>query len=68
MERIVIGGKTQAKLDGERTIAAQQTASDEARACLRDTDWYVLRLVETGAEIPDEIREKRQAARGGVTP
>lgn len=30
---------------------------------LDSTDWYAARLAETGAAIPDNVREKRAAAR-----
>lgn len=65
-ERIKIGGKTQKQLDAEHAAEEQVRMSEEARAYLRDTDWYVLRLVETNVIIPREVREKRQAARDRV--
>lgn len=34
-----------------------------ARAYLSSTDWYVVRRSETGEEIPQEILDKRAAAR-----
>ena len=30
---------------------------------LHSTDWYVIRFIETGIEIPEAIKEARQAAR-----
>lgn len=30
---------------------------------LRNTDWYVIRSLETGKAIPDDILEKRNEAR-----
>lgn len=33
---------------------------------LDDTDWYVVRYSETGVEIPEEIRQKRQEARNKI--
>ena len=38
----------------------------EVENCLKflaETDWYVARKNETGAEIPEEIRTKREEAR-----
>jgi hypothetical protein len=35
----------------------------EAQAYLNDTDWYVSRFAETGVEIPQEIKDKRQECR-----
>jgi hypothetical protein len=35
----------------------------DAREYLKSTDWYAARLAETGTPIPEEILEKRQAAR-----
>lgn len=35
----------------------------EAVAYLRSTDWYVLRMIETGKEIPEVITENRKNAR-----
>jgi hypothetical protein len=36
---------------------------EEAAQYLRDTDWLVIRELETGKEIPESIKIKRQAAR-----
>lgn len=38
-------------------------AAGEARGYLYSTDWYVIRKMETGEEIPQEVSEKRAAAR-----
>ena len=35
----------------------------DALAFLKSTDWYVIRNIEEGVEIPDDIRMKRRAAR-----
>jgi len=66
MERVKIGGKTQGQLDTEHAETERARVNDEARAYLRDTDWYVLRHMENAGSIPAEIREKRQAARDRV--
>lgn len=44
----------------------QEQINAEARAYLASTDWYVTRLNESGAAIPDEILAERQAARDRV--
>ena len=67
MERITISGKTQATLDAERETEERAATNDAAQAYLRETDWYVIRLAETGAEIPEEIRTERNTARNNIT-
>lgn len=44
----------------------QETANQSARAYLISTDWYVLRMFETGAAIPDDVSAARLAARAQV--
>ena len=34
---------------------------------LRETDWYAFRYIETQAEIPGEIKTKRQEARAEIS-
>ena len=41
----------------------QEQANAEARAYLQSTDWYVSRFTETGKEIPEEVKTKRDEAR-----
>jgi hypothetical protein len=38
----------------------------KARAYLAETDWYVVRFVEAGTPIPEDIRAAREAARALV--
>ena len=38
----------------------------EARQYLADTDWYVIRLQETGVAIPESVATKRQKARNSI--
>ncbi|MGH1413635.1 MAG: hypothetical protein ACRBB0_09075 [Pelagimonas sp.] len=45
---------------GPDTQARQQ---DEARICLKATDWYVIRQVETGIPVPEDIAKARAEAR-----
>lgn len=35
----------------------------EAQAYLTSTDWYVVRMAETGVPVPADVTEKRAAAR-----
>ena len=52
--------------EDKAAIAAEALAEKtraEALQTLADTDWYVVRQAETGKEIPQEIRDKRAAAR-----
>lgn len=44
----------------------QEIANAEARRYLASTDWYVIRQVETGVEVPQQILDKRAAARAAV--
>lgn len=44
----------------------QEQANAVARQYLQDTDWYVIRLQETGAPVPAEVLEARQAAREAI--
>jgi hypothetical protein len=41
----------------------RQSVQDEARFYLDSTDWYVIRFIETGVPVPEEITEARAAAR-----
>lgn len=38
-----------------------------ALAYLTETDWYVIRNIETGTAIPSEVTEKRKLARLDIT-
>ena len=40
-----------------------EQAKAEALRYLADTDWYVVRLTETGVAIPEEVSIKRAEAR-----
>ena len=40
-----------------------EQAKAEAKAYLASTDWYVVRLTETGVAIPEEVSIKRAEAR-----
>lgn len=40
---------------------------DELQNYLNATDWYVVRVAETGVEIPEDIKTERQAAREEIS-
>lgn len=42
---------------------ARERERAQAVAYLKDTDWYATRLLETGKEIPEDIKTARAAAR-----
>lgn len=44
----------------------QAKVNAEARVYLASTDWYVIRMIETGEDIPAEILTERAAARARV--
>jgi hypothetical protein len=44
----------------------QEEINIEALAFLASTDWYVVRLIETGVDIPQSIRTERAIARSRV--
>lgn len=43
-----------------------ERARAEALRYLADTDWYVVRLTETGVAIPEEVSIKRAEARASL--
>lgn len=45
------------------TQVQQEEANRAAREYLASTDWYVVRFMETGVEIPEEVSQARQDAR-----
>lgn len=49
----------------QSVINAERIA--ELQKYLDETDWYAVRFAETGVEIPDEIKAKRQAAREEIS-
>lgn len=59
---VVYTRKDQAVIDRD----AQVRLNAESLAYLASTDWYVVRELENGSAIPDEVKAKRQAARAAV--
>lgn len=41
----------------------KENESRLAKEYLSGTDWYVMRFVETGVEVPNDVTEKRNNAR-----
>ncbi|WP_221740091.1 hypothetical protein [Stutzerimonas stutzeri] len=58
--------KTAEQKAAEAEAAERKRVNAESRAYLLSTDWYVVRMQETGVPIPDDILLARQAARGRV--
>lgn len=44
----------------------QQQKNAAARAYLTSTDWYIIRKMETGTAVPDDILIARQEARADI--
>lgn len=40
-----------------------EEAKAEALAYLSSTDWYIVRFVDSGVEVPQEVKDKRAEAR-----
>lgn len=49
-----------------KTTTEQDLKADEAREYLRQTDWLVVRKLETGKDIPPDVAEKRAEARSQI--
>lgn len=55
-------GRPQHEIDADLAEAR----AIEAREYLDSTDWYVIREVETGKPMPDDVRIKREEARNAI--
>jgi hypothetical protein len=44
----------------------QQKINDDSLSYLKETDWYVVRMSETNAKVPDKILKARAAARVAI--
>ena len=51
------------RTDEEIAAQLQEQANAEAKEYLQSTDWYVTMITETGKEIPEEVKTKRDEAR-----
>ncbi|QIH05132.1 MULTISPECIES: hypothetical protein [unclassified Pseudomonas] len=47
----------------KKTLTGLDQKANEAREYLRQTDWLVVRKLETGKEVPADVAEKRAEAR-----
>ena len=47
----------------EEQARLQESINSEAKAYLKDTDWYITRFIDTGEPIPAEVSQLRQEAR-----
>lgn len=45
---------------------AQEISNKEAEIYLKSTDWYVIRMMDSGIPIPSNIQILRQAARDSI--
>lgn len=50
----------------ENPEKSREEKNADARAYLNSTDWYVIRMQETGEKIPEEVLKKRSEARKEV--
>lgn len=48
------------------TLSTQERTNLDARTYLYETDWYVVRFLETGKTVPPEISTQRQQARDAI--
>ncbi|MFJ2455288.1 hypothetical protein ACIOWK_26750, partial [Pseudomonas protegens] len=55
--------KTMDFSQSKKTFTEQDQKAQEARKYLQQTDWLVVRKLETGKEVPADIAEKRAEAR-----
>ena len=63
---MTLDGLTQKQVDEREAAKRQEEVNREARGYLSETDWYIVRNMETGAEVPKEILVKRAEARATV--
>lgn len=64
----VIGSEPHVETPKEPTVEdLRNTRIEELQGYLAATDWYTIRFVETGAAIPEAIKEGRQAAREEIS-
>lgn len=59
----MLSTRTAEQIEAEARAAATARRRAEARAFLAETDWYAVRLAETGQPIPAPVSEAREAAR-----
>jgi hypothetical protein len=55
--------KTPEQIAAEKTEAERARIAAEARRYLAETDWMVIRAIDTGKPVPDDVTEARAKAR-----
>jgi len=60
---IAEGNKILVKSDEDILQEAKKEKITQCRAYLDKTDWYIIRLADSGDVIPTEVKEKRTLAR-----
>ncbi len=50
----------------ENTVSEQELVNNQALKYLRETDYYVIRMMDIGTPIPNEIQVLRQQARDRI--
>lgn len=50
----------------KKDITCQVEINHKALSYLKETDWYVVRFVEAGIKIPDDVKTKRMQARDSI--
>lgn len=70
-EEIVYGYDGKQYIKGQEPTIPKEVINEqrieELQEYLNSTDWYVARYSETGVEIPEEVKQKRQEARKEIS-
>lgn len=53
--------------NGEFVTEIPEPIEEELQQYLNETDWYAVRYAETGIEIPEEVKQKRQETRDKIS-
>ena len=60
---MLLVGKTLEEVENEKKAKENEFTINDNLKYLKDTDWYIVRFTETNVAIPQEILDKRAAAR-----
>lgn len=63
---MIVRGLTEKELSEKKAREEQEKINTEARKRLSETDWYVVRFLETGKAIPEDLLAERQRLREAV--
>lgn len=66
IEEVVIDRTPPSPSEEEIAADYQQQINQNNLKYLQETDWYVTRYIESGVEIPNEIKVKRAEARSAI--